>query len=234
MEAETVERWRRELSGDERICRYARMGVIPYKICPSNFECFRCEVDQRMEDTFGTHPALALRPAGAKQAVKVGEFVFRPDVLYHPDHVWVRPLNGKVMLGLDDFAQRLFGSVKDISLSTAGKSVNSGDVAWEIDCEDKHVKMLFPFGGRIADVNPDVLNDPSLVQKDSYSRGWIYVMVPSEEDYSARLLSRSSAKEWLISEGEHLQSVTNGVDPPTSLPDEKWNSLVRELFLSRG
>lgn len=234
MEAETIQRWRRELSGDERICRYARMGLIPYKVCPNNFECFRCEVDQRMEETFGMHPALALRPAGAKQAEKVGEFVLRPDVLYHQGHVWVRPLNGKVMLGLDDFAQRLFGNVHDISLSPSGGKVNRGDVAWTVDCEGKHAKMLFPFGGRIADVNRDVITDPSLVQKDPYSRGWIYMMVPSEQDYSAGLLSQNSAKEWLISEAQRLQSVTNGEDPPISLPDEKWNNLVRELFLSGG
>jgi bidirectional [NiFe] hydrogenase diaphorase subunit len=244
MEQQARERFRR-LSGPERLCRYARMGMFAHKICPNSFECFRCEVDQRMEDTFGTHPALAIRPAGAKQAEKIQEFTLRPDVLYHPGHVWARPLNGKVMLGLDDFAQQLVGNVKDISLLPAGKSVNPGDMAWELTCgEDKQAKMLFPFGGRIADVNPDVMNDPSLVRKDSYSRGWIYLMAPGEDDYQADLLSRYNAKEWLISEANRLHEMMEGKagliitdgghlleDLPDKLSEQEWNNLVGEFFL---
>ncbi len=247
MEAKTRERFR-QLPGPLRLCRYARMGLVAHKVCPNRYECFRCEVDQRMEDTFGTHPAIAIRPAGAKQAERIGEFILRPDVLYHPGHVWVRPLNGKVMLGLDDFAQRLVCNVEDISISPAGKTVNRGDVAWELLCgEDRHAKMLFPFGGRIADVNPDVMNDPSLVRKDSYSRGWIYMMAPGEEDYQVSLLSRYKAKEWLNSETNRLHKMMEGragliitdggyllKDLPKSLSNEEWNGRVGEFFLKQA
>lgn len=247
MEAEARARFR-QLPGPLRLCRYARMGLIAQKVCPNSYECFRCEVDQRMEDTFGTHPALAIRPAGTKQAEKIGEFTLRPDVLYHPGHVWVRPLNGKVMLGLDDFAQRLVCKVEDISLPSAGKLVNRGDVAWELLCgENKHAKMLFPFGGRIADVNPDVMNDPSLVRKDPYSRGWVFIMSPGEDDYQASLLSRHKAREWLTSEAERLHEMMGGKagliitdggylleDLPSKLSDEEWDNLVGEFFLRQA
>jgi glycine cleavage system H lipoate-binding protein/ferredoxin len=246
MEEEARQRFRR-LPGVLGLCRYARMGIIPYKVCPNDYECHRCEVDQFMEDTFGTHPALAVRPAGAKQAERIGEFILRPDVLYHSGHVWVRPLNGKVMMGLDDFAQRLVWNVRDISLQPAGSTVNRGDVAWDLKCgENKNAKMLFPFGGRITDVNSDVMNDPSLVRKDSYSRGWIYMMVPGTENYPENLMSRYVAKEWLACEADDLHGMMQGKagmvmtdggylleDLPKHLSNEEWNNLINRFFINR-
>jgi glycine cleavage system H lipoate-binding protein/Pyruvate/2-oxoacid:ferredoxin oxidoreductase delta subunit len=250
MEEEARKRFRR-LPGSLGLCRYARMGLIPYKVCPNDFECFRCEVEQRMIDTFGIHPALAVRPAGERQAERIGEFVFRPDVLYHPGHVWARPLYreagkaAKVMLGVDDVAQRLFFKVEDISLAPVGKQVKRGDVAWEIDCGNrKRAKMLFPFEGRIADVNPDVQNDPSLVNKDSYSRGWIYLMVPSQAGCLESFLSRYEVRKWFTSETKRLQNAVEGNqalvvtdsgyvlnDLPKTLSDEQWGNLVNKFFL---
>lgn len=45
----------------EHPCRYALMGFLADAVCPLNYECARCEIDQKMREEFGTHPILALR-----------------------------------------------------------------------------------------------------------------------------------------------------------------------------
>ncbi|MCD6567476.1 MAG: (2Fe-2S)-binding protein [Dehalococcoidia bacterium] len=64
-EGRRIGQLRRNL-GTERKCRYMLMGAVSSKICPNNYECWRCEYDQRTEYQLGNHPALALKTTGKK------------------------------------------------------------------------------------------------------------------------------------------------------------------------
>jgi len=44
----------------EHLCRYTVMGLIPDAVCSLNYECFRCEIDQRLRAEAGTHPVFLL------------------------------------------------------------------------------------------------------------------------------------------------------------------------------
>jgi bidirectional [NiFe] hydrogenase diaphorase subunit len=56
MEEVSVARFK-ERFGEERLCRYARMGLLPATLCENDYRCARCEVDQRMVDRAkGQHP----------------------------------------------------------------------------------------------------------------------------------------------------------------------------------
>ncbi|MFW6147185.1 MAG: 2Fe-2S iron-sulfur cluster-binding protein [Thermodesulfobacteriota bacterium] len=61
-EAHKVAQLKRQL-GIERKCRYMLMGAVSNKLCPHNYECWRCEYDQRTEYRLGGHPALRLKLA---------------------------------------------------------------------------------------------------------------------------------------------------------------------------
>jgi NADH dehydrogenase/NADH:ubiquinone oxidoreductase subunit G len=52
----------RELPPEERACRYAKMGLIVGAVCTNNFECAKCEVDQRfLEEVYPNHPIFLAR-----------------------------------------------------------------------------------------------------------------------------------------------------------------------------
>jgi bidirectional [NiFe] hydrogenase diaphorase subunit len=54
---EIVTRRLRDRWGQRRPCRYALMGLTPGALCENDYECWRCEVDQRMVDRAGgRHP----------------------------------------------------------------------------------------------------------------------------------------------------------------------------------
>jgi len=59
-EAHKVAQLKRKL-GIERKCRYMLMGAVSNKLCPHNYECWRCEYDQRTEYRLCEHPVLALK-----------------------------------------------------------------------------------------------------------------------------------------------------------------------------
>lgn len=60
MELDAVKRFL-ELLGSEHKCRYALMGLISYKVCSNNYECWKCKIDQRIRDALGTHPIFAAK-----------------------------------------------------------------------------------------------------------------------------------------------------------------------------
>ncbi|MFB0564829.1 MAG: 2Fe-2S iron-sulfur cluster-binding protein [Candidatus Aminicenantaceae bacterium] len=60
MELNAVKRFR-ELLGSEHKCRYALMGLVSYKVCSNNYECWKCKIDQRIRDTLETHPIFAAK-----------------------------------------------------------------------------------------------------------------------------------------------------------------------------
>ena len=56
--------------GAEHRCRYTLMGFLPEAVCALNYECSRCEIDQKFRAETGMHPMLArvLPSAGRKSA----------------------------------------------------------------------------------------------------------------------------------------------------------------------
>lgn len=54
MESAAVERLRK-LPADRRPCRYALMGLMPGALCPNNYDCALCEVDQRFHEAASPH-----------------------------------------------------------------------------------------------------------------------------------------------------------------------------------
>ena len=45
--------------GGEHLCRYTLMGFLSDAVCALNYECSRCEIDQKFRAESGTHPMLA-------------------------------------------------------------------------------------------------------------------------------------------------------------------------------
>jgi bidirectional [NiFe] hydrogenase diaphorase subunit len=63
MEDAAVRRLRLD-PGPERWCRYHLMGIMPAALCPMNYDCARCDIDQSMRALCGGHPLLQRRREG--------------------------------------------------------------------------------------------------------------------------------------------------------------------------
>jgi len=206
MEAETRERWRKELGTDQRLCRYARMGLVSFKVCPNNFDCAACEVDQRLFDEFGTNPILALAPGLRRQPKHVGHFALIEDRFYFQGHTWVKLLRERARVGLDDFAQRIIGDIAEVALRAGpGDVVRRGDPALNVSNNGHRATMLFPLSGRIIQINPALDGDPSLINEDCYHRGWLYIMEPMDPYKDPRsLIGPDEVSQWTQVESDRL------------------------------
>jgi glycine cleavage system H lipoate-binding protein/ferredoxin len=206
MEEQTVERWRRELASDQRLCRYARMGLISYKICPNDFRCSECEVDQRLFEELGTHPLLALAPGLRKLPKQVGPFDVVEDRFYSRGHTWVKLTRDQVRMGMDDFARKLIGPVEKLTLhAKPDDAFKPGDPAVTVLSNGRKATLRFPIAGTVAHVNQAVLDDPALVDEDCYERGWLLVVRPDDFYAQSRLLvNRDEVESWIEGQSQKL------------------------------
>ncbi len=257
MERTTIERIKAERL--PRFCRYSRMGMIPDTLCPNAYECYRCDVDQRMEDICGTHPAFIASPIRRAQPGVVHDFQLESGRYYHPRHLWVERLSPNVRIGLDDFAQRLVGRVLEVRpVKEAGSQVQAGEILLQLLLPNgRTANVLAPVSGRMVSINEDLILDPTLLDKAPYSRGWICEVAPSsagEAELAAlpflpdaipylQLVLAEPVTAWVATEVEKLKGLLAGclsetlseedmlrVKLPEVLSDEDWQT-VTQTFL---
>lgn len=56
--------------GGEHLCRYTLMGFLSDAVCALNYECHRCEIDQKFRAEAGTHPILARARKGPRKKAR--------------------------------------------------------------------------------------------------------------------------------------------------------------------
>ena len=246
MEYENVLRWRK-LPGPLRKCRYMRMGFISHKVCANDFQCWNCEVDQRMEDLAASHPVFMLKEARAKERETIGGFEMLSDRFYDEGHVWVKRINGSVRMGIDDFTRQIIGTVDEIKLPSVNSSISQGDPLFIISGSEKTLHLYAPIEGKIVDINPDIIDNPSLVSIAPHGRGWILSMEPTDVVRALKeLLSGRSAIEWLrheshkfydfIREETEMSLPPDGSIPPDfgrTLKRDIWNKINKAFFMVR-
>jgi glycine cleavage system H lipoate-binding protein/ferredoxin len=203
----------RKLSGPMRRCRYQRMGLVEWRVCPNSYQCHRCEYNLAMEDMCPTHPIFIARPAELKKVKTEGPFRVLPTVRYHPFHVWVKPLDELVRIGLDDFACQVLGAIQDVECATAGAMLEKDVSTFVVKGERMSARFFYPLSGTLGAVNKDILDHPKLVGLDPYGRGWIATIEPSNLASEIHdLPTGNRAVAWLHSEMQRLYNfiVTSG------------------------
>lgn len=98
-----------------------------------------------MEEIFGTHPALVISRKEKEEPVQIYEFILFPKYLYSRGHIWAKKYNGRMRIGIDDFARKLVGKISDLKTHEKNDIVNAEDELWELKVEDKKVIMFAPY-----------------------------------------------------------------------------------------
>lgn len=193
-------------------------------------------------------PALkpALHPTFAAEPVWVAGYQMPEDLRYHQGHTWARAWNGDILVGIDDFARKLIGPAKKLTLPAVGSLLKQGAKSFRVEVDGKTADFLAPIDGEVLEVNPELTDQPNLATDDPYGHGWILKVRPSNLSRSLRnLLSGSLAGRWMEDSRERLELqlmalsgsvLQDGGEPVADLarqlPDEDWKRLVGEFLLT--
>ncbi len=128
-----------------------------------------------------------------------------PDELrYSTDHEWVRSEDGRVRVGITDYAQDALGDVVFVQLPEVGTTVEPGASVSEVESTKSVSDIYAPVSGTVVEVNADLADAPERLNEDPYGEGWICVIV--EPTIPARSTSCSTRRPTgSSSKGERCQ-----------------------------
>jgi len=231
MEMDRIRKIRLSDTGTLRQCRYVRMGLIDFMVCSNGFECWRCEVDQMMEDRFGTHPIFAIKPAREKEPFPMNGFTFYPELFYSEGHVWAKPTDQWIRLGLNEMASLLTLKADGLHLPPVGSPIQEKEILAEISASGKKAKILSPLSGVVSAINQEVVENPSLVWRDPYRRGWLILLTPDHPEAISNLLSGPKAKEWYSKQTLNLfNHLVKWAPNPSPTGELLENSSLRKIL----
>ena len=95
------------------------------------------------------------------------------DLRYSTDHEWARPGEGRVRVGITDYAQDALGDVVFVDLPEVAKTVAAGDVLGEVESTKSVSEVYAPVAGRVVAVNDALSGAPEKLNQDPYGEGWL-------------------------------------------------------------
>lgn len=104
------------------------------------------------------------------------------ELAYTAEHEWVQELDdGRLKIGITDFAQDALGDVVYIDLPDTPKEAEAGAVVAEVESTKSVSEIYMPIAGTITDTNEALGDSPDLVNADPYGAGWFFIMTPSSD-----------------------------------------------------
>jgi glycine cleavage system H protein len=127
-----------------------------------------------------------------------------PDELYYEEnHYWVRVEGDVLVMGMDDFAQKLAGDIVYVQLPFEGKKLTAGKKFAKVESGKWVGKVLAPVNGEIHSCNNELETNPLLINQDCYGEGWMYKIKPDDmADIDNLLHGREAVEKWLLVEIE--------------------------------
>lgn len=119
-----------------------------------------------------------------------------PDELrYTSDHEWARLEDGKVRIGITDYAQDALGDVVFVQLPEPGTHVDGGATFSEVESTKSVSDIYAPVAGTVVEVNNELTDAPQRLNEDPYGEGWICVIEPDDPAAFAKLLDAEAYRQ---------------------------------------
>ncbi len=125
------------------------------------------------------------------------------DLYYEKNHFWVKADGDELIMGMDDFAQKMAGEIVYIQLPDEGKKIKLGKKFAKVESGKWLGKVYGPVNGELVAVNEELEENPGLVNEDGYGNGWIFRIKPDDMAELEDLIHTPEAvEEWILADIE--------------------------------
>ncbi len=114
---------------------------------------------------------------------------FPDNLLYTPDHEWIKIEGDIAYVGITDFAQKELGDIVFVDINTLGQVVKKHGVFGTVEAVKTVSDLFLPVKGEVLEINPIINDQPEKINQDPYGEGWIVKIKVLDPDYSDLLNS---------------------------------------------
>jgi glycine cleavage system H protein len=142
------------------------------------------------------------RPDQAKSFLKIKflkhiQMKIPAELKYTEDHEWIRIEGNVAVVGITDYAQNELGDVVFVEIETEGEELEKGDTFGTVEAVKTVSDLFMPLAGKVAEVNAALADEPELVNKDPYGKGWMIKIEVGSMDEADELLSADDYKKMI-------------------------------------
>ncbi len=129
------------------------------------------------------------------------------DLYYEGNHYWVKVEGNILVMGMDDFAQKLAGDVVFVQLPNEGKKLKKGKKFAQVESGKWLGKVFAPVNGMVLESNEALENNAMLINEDCYGKGWMYKIQPDDiSEVDDLIHGEEAVKSWLAADIEKYSS----------------------------
>ena len=129
--------------------------------------------------------------------VKVNDYEVPENLYYHKEHLWTKVENGKVKIGVSDFAQKQLHDIVFVELPGVGETITQNEPFGTLESVKAVSDLIAPVSGAIEAANEELESKPELLNEDPYGEGWLVIVAPTNLDADLKaLMNFEAAVEW--------------------------------------
>ena len=92
---------------------------------------------------------------------------------YTTDHEWVKVDGNNVIIGITDYAQGELGDIVFVDIDSDLEEITKGESFGTIEAVKTVSDLFAPCSGKVLEINPELEDQPELINSDPYENGWI-------------------------------------------------------------
>ncbi len=116
------------------------------------------------------------------------------ELKYTKEHEWIRVEGEEAYVGITDYAQSQLGDIVFVEVETEGDNLEAGDTFGSIEAVKTVSDLYMPVSGEVLEFNSELEDQPDLVNKDPYGKGWIIKVKIEDEAQLDGLLNADAYK----------------------------------------
>ena len=117
------------------------------------------------------------------------------ELKYTSEHEWVRLEGDIAYVGITDYAQEQLGDIVFVDIPTVGETLDENEVFGTIEVVKTVSDLFLPVAGEVLEQNETLEENPELVNKDPYGKGWLIKIKPAAVEDLDDLLDAADYKE---------------------------------------
>jgi len=119
------------------------------------------------------------------------------DKRYTKEHEWVS-LDGDIAtIGITDHAQEQLGDVVFVELPELNREVTAGEACAVVESVKAASDLYAPLTGKVVETNPDIIEEPTLVNTDAEGEGWFFRVEVDDTAAFEALMDSDAYDEYL-------------------------------------
>ena len=117
------------------------------------------------------------------------------DFIPYMGYLWLQVEDDTVTIGLSEEGISELTDISAVKLPSEAEEVAPDEICGEIETDEGVLNLYCPVEGKVIEINPAVVENPSLIMEDPLGDGWLFRVEPNNADDLDELSQASSGEE---------------------------------------